>query len=558
MSSLLGLPEEIVLYILALLDPQDVISCQLVCRPLNTLVSASPRLLFSLALDFLGYKLPFVPRSNLGPSASLKLLREHHSNRRCPSNIQPTQHGLRTHSISSKYACSVYAQAFGIRGLLGTSPTVRDLEFYQIPSKNLDTEFKRWSLENLGPGIRDFIFDPDQDLLVLLEFPNAAPQHSPICTIHLRTMSEGKAHPRALVPAMVATFAEGAGLGGGMPSWNYHFEVMGPLIGILFRARSQKRPSWVVVWDWVRGIEVTRISTAGGWHSSFVLLDQQTLLLPSSSRDNLSYTSKFFRNDTIGSIKVYVFDPKANTTTPPRLISSFSLPSLDQKQVRSTLRLRCTPNVRPVHNPYSRPKAYESSSEHTLVGIDVDLSRFQGSGEVTESAGTLYVPASVFLQIGCYTQETSMLYSIINKFYWHSAPEIPWYKWACHTSWVNTGDSKAKGDYLMYGCRMGALSNSVGIMGPASRICLLDFNQHRLKRRKSKMPPVSNRGVEQHSLWSVFAGQEASGDKKYTEATLEVEGGVDIFDEIVLDDEHVILARKGRLGSGPSLLVYTF
>ncbi|KAL5631746.1 hypothetical protein ACGC1H_007300 [Rhizoctonia solani] len=534
MSALLSLPEEIVLYILTLLDPQDTISCQLVCRALNKLVTTSPRLLFSLALDFLGYRLPLVPRPNLGPSANLQLLREHHSNWLRPNNIQPTQHSLLAHSISSKYAGGVYAQAFGISGFLCTNSTIGNLEFYQIPSRNLDAEFKRWSLANLGSDIQDFTFDPDQDLLVLLELPNVAPQYSPTCIVHLRMLSRGEAHPRALIPTMVADFA-GAGLEGTIPNWSYHFEVMGQLLGILFRSRSQVRPSWVVVWDWVRGVEVTRVSTIGGWHSSFILLDQRTLLLPNS---NSHYARKLSQVNTFGSIEVYGFDPKANTTTPPRLTSSFNLPSLDEKQVRTTLRLRCTPNVRPANQPHSRPKVFESLSEDPLVAIDVQLSRFRGSGEITELAGTLYVPGSTFLDSTRYTQENSVLHNIINKFYAHSVPEVPWQKWVSHTSWVDAGDSQAKGNCLMYGYRMGTLSHRVGIMSPASRIHLLDFNQHRLKTRKARAPHAPSREAGQSSLWSVFNGKESLVDKKYMEAVLEVEGGVGIFDEVVLDDEH--------------------
>ncbi|CAE6432170.1 unnamed protein product [Rhizoctonia solani] len=556
MPVLLGLPEEIVLYILTLLDPQDTISCQLACRALNTLVNTSPRLQFSLALDFIGYTLPLVPRSNLGPSAGLKLLREHHWNWLRPNNVRPTQHNLRAHSILSKYAGGVYARAFGISGFLGANSTIGSLEFYQIPSRNLDAEFKCWSLASLGSDIRDFTFDPDQDLLVLLELPNAVSQYSSTCTVHLKMLSGGGAHPRALVPTMVADFAEDAGLEGTMPNWNYHFEVVGQLLAILFRSRSQVRPSWVVVWDWVRGVEVTRVSTIGGWHSSFILLDQYTLLLPSSN--NPPYTKKFSRNNTFGSIGVHVFDPKANTTTPPRLTSLFHLPSLDQKQVRPIFRLRCTPNVRAASQSHSRPKVFESLSEHPLVAIDVHLSRCRGSGEITESAGTLYVPGNVFLNSTGYTQENSVFHDIFRKFYAHSVPEVPWYKWVCYTSWVDAGDSQAKSNCLMYGYRMGTISSRVGAMSPASRIHLLDFNQYRLKTRKARTLHAPDRGAGQSCLWSVFSGKESTVDKKYTEVVLEVEGGVGIFDEVVLDDEHVILVRKGELGTEPSLLIYTF
>jgi hypothetical protein len=150
----------------------------------------------------------------------------------------------------------VYAQSFGTGNFLGRTSAINALEFYQMPSNNSGTEFERWGLE-IEPGVQDYIFDPDQDLLVLLQLSNATNQYSATCTIHIRTMSENQIHPRALTPAITANFAGSGGLEGAVPNWNYHFEVVGELVGILFRSRSREIPSWVVVWDWVRGIEVT-------------------------------------------------------------------------------------------------------------------------------------------------------------------------------------------------------------------------------------------------------------------------------------------------------------
>ncbi|CAE6478144.1 unnamed protein product [Rhizoctonia solani] len=554
MSTLLGLPEETVLHILTLLSPPDLRSCRQTCCAINTLVATSPRLLFFLALDSLGYTLPLVPRSNLAPSEGLKLLQEHYSNWLRPNNIQPTRHSLRPHSVLSKCVGGVYAQGFGISGFLGTSATIRDLEFYQTPSKNLGVEFKRWRLENLGPGVQDFIFDPDQDLLVLLELPNAVSPYSPTCTVHLKTMGGGEAHPRALAPTMAINFADDAGSEGIVPNWSYHFEVMGDLVGILFRSRSQKLPSWVIVWDWVRGVEVTRVPTTGGWNSSFVLLDQQTLLLPRS--DNPHYARPFCKRNEFGSIGVYIFDPKATATNPPLIKASFSLPSFDQRYFLSSIKLRCTSNVRSTNRSHGRPRVYEPCSEHPLVAIDVHLSQLRASGQITDSAGTLYVPGNVFLDSDPYSQETSVLHTLLNMICTRSAPEVPWHKWVSHASWVEMGDSQAKGDCLMYGYRMGTLSNRIGITDPASGIHLLDFNQRRFKTQKAKVSRTGNSLAEKHGLRSVFSDVETPSKTKYTETVLGVEGGVGMFDEVILDDEHVIICKGGR-GAEPSLLVYT-
>ncbi|KAG8719892.1 hypothetical protein FRC11_003281, partial [Ceratobasidium sp. 423] len=240
----------------------------------------------------------------------------------------------------------------------------------------------------------------------------------------------------------------------------------------------------------------------------------------------------------IGSIEVHVFDPEANTSTPPHMVSLFSLPFFGRKCARSILRLRSTPNTRSAYQAQGRPKVYESASKHPLVGIDMHLSQPRGSGHITESVGTLYVPASVFLGSGDHVRETSIFQNIINRIYSCSVPEMPWCKWAHHTSWVDAGDTQASGDCLMYGHRMGTLSNRVGIMSPASRIHLLDFNPQRLEGRKAKALQASNRSAEERNLRSVFSNGESYTTRKYTETVMEVEGGVDIFDEVILDDEH--------------------
>ncbi|CAE6456243.1 unnamed protein product [Rhizoctonia solani] len=554
MSILLCLPEEIMLHVLVLLGPSDVRSCRMLCRSLNNLVAGSPRLLFSLALDSLGYTHPSVPRPDLAPFESLKLLKDHYHNWLHPNNIKPTKYGLRARSTSSKYVGGVYAQSMGASSFLGTNSVISGLEFYQVPSRNSGTEFKHWHLD-MNQRVHDYIFDPDQDLLILLELPNATTQYSATCTVHLRTMGENKVHPRALAPIMTADFTNNGGFEGSVPNWSYHFEIIGELLGILFRSRSRELASWVIIWDWVRGIEVTRTPSVGGWHSSFILLDQRTLLLPRSNDPR--YVGNLTKSSTFGSIEVLRFDPKTNTSTPPRVVSTFCLPTSNQKYVRSTLKIRCAPNVRPMDRSRGAPKAYEPSSEYPLVAIDVNLSQFQGTAQINESAGILYVPTSAFLHSERYSKDSSRLQNIIKKFYTISVLEVPWYKWAHHTSWVATGNTQSDDGCFMYGCRVGTLSNRVGMMDPANQIHLLDFNRRRSKKVQLGPPKILDVNVETGYLSSVFNNGNLFVEAKYTETILEVEDGVDTFDKVILDDEHVMVVRN-EPGLEPSLSVYAF
>jgi hypothetical protein len=84
---------------------------------------------------------------------------------------------------------------------------------------------------------------------------------------------------------------------------------------------------------------------------------------------------------------------------------------------------------------------------------------------------------------------------------------------------------------------MGTLSNRVGIMGPASQIHLLDFNNHRLKTMQPESYKALNVTSDKCALDSTFRNRGSNTEIKHMETILEVGGGVDMFDEVILDDE---------------------
>lgn len=257
MIGFLHLPDEMIHYTLVLLHPKDIRRCQEVCRTFYSVITTSPFLLYILALDSLGYALPSVPRPNFNAAECLELLHQHRRHWLQPHTIQPTKYELypSTCGAPSKYVGGVYLQPARVSGLAENSGVTRGLHLYQLPSKNLGVGFSQWRLGDLGVDAKDFTIDPDQNLLVLLELPAAAVPSLGLCTVHLRTMTTNESHPRALVPAMATNFTQHGGLA--VPDWSFDFKVLGQLVAILFRSRSREIASWVVVWDWNQGIEVT-------------------------------------------------------------------------------------------------------------------------------------------------------------------------------------------------------------------------------------------------------------------------------------------------------------
>lgn len=100
--------------------------------------------------------------------------------------------------------------------------------------------------------------DPDQDLLVLLDIPTSGSPEagwSGGCQIHPRTMGTNVHHPKAAAGVFPVHFTRG--YPDTLPLISFSFEVLGCLLAVLFKSRCHGTESWVVVWDWHRGVELT-------------------------------------------------------------------------------------------------------------------------------------------------------------------------------------------------------------------------------------------------------------------------------------------------------------
>ncbi|KAG9118325.1 hypothetical protein FRC07_007218 [Ceratobasidium sp. 392] len=339
------------------------------------------------------------------------------------------------------------------------------------------------------------------------------------------------------------------------PDRSFYFEISGHLLAILFRSRTRGSPSYVVIWNWTTGDELSRVRTVGGWNASFTLLSENAFVLPRFSK---SYDAEtHIPDDTFGSLDVYRFD---NSSAESKCVASFILPPLGRKHGESTVQIRCSPTtVIPNSQAHlsSPPKVYDLAPRDRLLCIDVHRTPIQGAG-FAESAGTLFVPSSTLLGASLdYYQTPSDRETLV----------IPWSAWATKVSWADTRNFRTGNECYMFGQRTIAFQNTS--IDQLSRIIILDFDPRRLKARG--IPGTEARGqvcapgdgsmahIKEFTGRAAFCSEEAPASGRYVKTvfTTGEEQDVDFWDTVMVDDEHIVV-KKIRQEGKFSLLVYNF
>lgn len=84
-------------------------------------------------------------------------------------------------------------------GILAQADENQTFHFLRLPSDSRRIEKKSWTVEpNVGDEVvKDFAFDPSQDLLILITPPTAAFPHM---SLYLRTLMTNENHPLAIQP----------------------------------------------------------------------------------------------------------------------------------------------------------------------------------------------------------------------------------------------------------------------------------------------------------------------------------------------------------------------
>lgn len=549
MSSQLGsLPEDVWRLVLAFSVPSSIRACQQVCRSLCDIVKSDVCLQYLLELDACGYVEPANPRWDLTYAQKLEMVRGHRSRWDHPESVVPTVFELKLdeRGVTYEYAGGVYVR--GVQKHDSWEGLTRQLYFYQLPSPNRGIEYKHWEISDLGFDVRDFGIDPEQDLLVLLE------PGEDVYRIHLRTMSTNETHPNTSAGRSIIVEPHSV-----ESARSFYFEISGYLLAVLFRSRNERIQSYVVIWDWTAGQELSRVHTVDGYSASFTLLSEDSFVVPRFSH---SYEGgENLPGDTYGSLDLYQFEPHTTASAEATRMASFALPPLEDKDVKSSFRIRCAPTrVMPSYsNATSQPKVFDLSPNSRLLCLDIAVSTITLGMVLAESAGTLYVPCSLLLDSVAKRQglEFPPADSLV----------VPWADWAEKTSWVETRDLISNNECFVFGQRMaGCLDDPVDFQ--IRDVLIFDFDQRRLKSRHMlDVPPggevhsPDDRTMEAGSRHQVgvevFCKGVARPGRKYVKSTLRLDEAANGSNAVMIDDEHVVIKTFRTQGS-QSLVVYTF
>ncbi|KAG8742724.1 hypothetical protein FRC10_000998 [Ceratobasidium sp. 414] len=493
------LPVDILLSIFAYSPPASVRWCQQVCRSLRDLISTNDYLQYILQLDACGYAEPLHPRTDLGYTEKIRILREHNARWSDPTIVTPVHHELPSYRVVDVDAL--------VKGTFMWCQTVASKDcirivFYQLPSTNRGTGFKQWSidLENEYDG---FWIDPEQDLLVAAGARSGWPSPESYY-IHLRSMSTNKPHPRAATDLSVLCYTP--------PSYSWHngwrIRIYDHLLAGLFHLDVGTD---IMIWDWTTGRELTHLALGDdGVHHSFELLSESSFVICRSSHS--PDIDRDFPGNTIGWLRIYQFDPQALASTQATHVASFALPDGTSANWGLTLKLHSAPMVSSLGTRSCRgspAKIYEQTLSDRLLRVDFFLSVL---GDFPGLSGSLYVFPSVLL--GALPKDAPQgLCQPARNF-------VAWAEWANCVSWVDHFELHSHQGPQMLGHRLVAQQMQGGT--PLPSVCILDFSRQRLMSHGSS------------ALGDIHDSTPATGDTRARatcrKATLAAEG----FDSVTI------------------------
>ncbi|KAG8763607.1 hypothetical protein FRC11_000545 [Ceratobasidium sp. 423] len=405
-----------------------------VSRQLLVTIQESPELQYLLELDILGFVTPLNPLDTLSLGDKIRILQE---KRIASADEKRRDIGIRTVKFESIGPLSANIQYS--RGVLAVGkPSIdvtRQLQLYQLASGNKHTEHSSFILQDMGVVAHDFRFDPDLDLLVLLERVTD-PNTDLELRLHLRSLSTGLTHPLASTPTLMSTFKF---------TTTYSetgFQIVGNSLAILCFTNSRLDTSSprMCVWDWTTGELITSTEVPG---TDFAFISEDTFLVPVGRRKWAGY-------DTIGSLLVY---STANTHPGGRAqhVASLRLPPTTTGPCHSQCQfITTTPPPAPIIVngclKITTPKRiYEvGSSSHYLC---LRIKAFNIENMHSDMAnGLLFI-------------RSSNIHQVLNKMtsQSQSPAHISWEDWGRGASWINTRRLRSSPNCI-FGHRVALLS----------------------------------------------------------------------------------------------------
>ncbi|KZT19102.1 hypothetical protein NEOLEDRAFT_1246057 [Neolentinus lepideus HHB14362 ss-1] len=200
-SGFCALAIELMTLILSELDLKLLLQMRTVCKSLKSLVDESIALQYKVELAAAGmednHKSPLVMSERMSRLQQYTLAWQN----------------LDFHTIElPPQPLSTWELVGGVLGSI--APKDSRMIFNRLPGHSRGIERKEWQFActPIFP-VRDFTFDPAQDLLVAIESPDKDSSHPnarPFCRLHVKTLSTGNPHPLAVSPVI------------DLPAWQYY------------------------------------------------------------------------------------------------------------------------------------------------------------------------------------------------------------------------------------------------------------------------------------------------------------------------------------------------
>ncbi|KZV91319.1 hypothetical protein EXIGLDRAFT_97348 [Exidia glandulosa HHB12029] len=450
MPALTELPPELFERILVHLRTKDIYACAATCKLLHSAVALSPLLQYHIDLEVAG--LQEGPACAPGIQDRVRAL--HTFQKRW--NTLDWHPQIRAPFWDSGNIWDLYGGVFG-QGNIGGRGTA--FHFTRLPSRACGVEtVESWEFKNIEVpnGVRDFSFDPAQDLLVLLDMKSWP------LTVHLRTLSTNERHPRATKHAF-EYMREGA-QHPDVRDESFYLQIMGHLVAVLRLPRGPRRLALhnlneLVILNWVTGELVTTLQTPYLALLTFSFISPTHFIAGVGIDDGDPTRFSLASNPRI---QVYRFDPHAKTHTLPTLTATLLLPELQLGYRIGYLLTRSDPAPAAVMSP-KRP--FGLAPDDRLLVITLMIRKEQ-TLQVSETVN-FFVHMSTLLDLE--RQERD------------GTGEVPWDRWSSRARCYPTRPELTWVCYV-YGSRfILPLDVESGIDGRVHP-CVLDFNQMELRR----------------------------------------------------------------------------
>ncbi|KAG8727662.1 hypothetical protein FRC12_022331, partial [Ceratobasidium sp. 428] len=396
------LPVDLLLTILSLLPGSSIRQCLQVCRLLNDLIRSSDYLGYLIELDACGYVKPDRVRTDLSYGEMIKLLREQKVRWDNPQSVVPTYYDLPPghrvgHRPFNKGVFAIPAKR--------DDRLIHQIHFHRLPSKNKGFDYELWTI-GFGVLFRDFLIDPDQDLLVGLELIHT--DTTPASKVHLRSMRTSNNHPKSVPGQFI------------LARWIFDefdapsMDIIGHSLAIF--GRSFLGALHAEIWDWTTGRQLSYLNLNDINAFSVRLLSEDSFVICHSAP---FASSAPFLEGALGCLNVYQFGLYQTAPAEAVHVGSFALPP----DKNAGLQYRLAPSTSAQSHGCSTAKLYNLESQDRLIYIGISTMNNR-----TPAMGNLCAPASTLLDALLHPSPQGV----------NQPPHalIPWADWASKAFWI--------------------------------------------------------------------------------------------------------------------------